>query len=248
GRASIAEGRLVALRRACIDAGETFGVDVRSAFHMADVEILQNGTPPRHEQMAARVLVSRERGRMLTYEILEEGHVPGLTEGEGSLFMRVAALFAADRNRDRGFTVTFDSLIGLKNEYLNGERVRFAVRATRPCYIHVFCLTHHGDVYQVFPNVHDTDNVVRPGDSRIIPSSDATPIGVWLEGADEYALDQISVVATKDPVPYTEGAWIRPEKPGSMPIRKGRLQEYFSWLWGLDTDWAEAWHVYGIRK
>ena len=100
--------------------------------------------------------------------------------------------------KNRGFKVKIESEKGQGADYYNGEKIQFKVRATRDCYIKVIYLSTAGKGRKtqtintlLFPNVHDQNNRLEAGDTKIIGK-----LGE-LEVQPPFGKDVITVVASE---------------------------------------------------
>jgi len=100
--------------------------------------------------------------------------------------------------KSRGFKVRIESEKGQGADYYNGEKIKFKIRATRDCYIKVIYLSCAGESRKtqtintlLFPNVHDQNNRLRAGETKIIGK-----LGE-LEVQPPFGKDVITVIASE---------------------------------------------------
>ncbi|MDY6789922.1 MAG: DUF4384 domain-containing protein [Thermodesulfobacteriota bacterium] len=99
---------------------------------------------------------------------------------------------------NRSFKVRIESDKGQGADYYNGEKIKFKIRASRDCYIKVIYLSCVGKGRKtqtintlLFPNVHDQNNRVRAGETKVIGK-----LGE-LEVQAPFGKDVITVIASE---------------------------------------------------
>jgi len=99
---------------------------------------------------------------------------------------------------NRSFKIRIESEKGQGADYYNGEKIKFRIKATRDCYIKVIYLSTAGEGRKaqtintlLFPNVHDQNNRLRAGETKIIGK-----LGE-LEVQPPFGKDVITVIASE---------------------------------------------------
>ncbi len=98
----------------------------------------------------------------------------------------------------RTFKVRIESEKGQGADYYNGEKIKFKIKATQDCYIKVIYLSTAGKGRKtqtintlLFPNVHDQDNRLKAGETKIIGKMGE------LEVQPPFGKDVITVIASE---------------------------------------------------
>lgn len=135
--------------------------------------------------------------------------------------------------------------------FQEGEEMRLAITATRPCYVNVINLTAVDTVIVLLPHKFRQERRVKPGDTLWVPDAEEQNMGihyrVYLPTGRQTALESIWVVATKEDRSFGEGL---PQKGlyNQVPTRQAAMVELMRWLVQIPRDQrAEAQVMYEVR-
>lgn len=139
--------------------------------------------------------------------------------------------------------------------YREGEEMRLAITATRPCYVTVLNWTAVDTVVVLLPNKYRQARRVEPEDTLWVPDTGEKERGIhyrfFLPTNRQEAAEAIWVIATKEGQVFGQGL---PEVETAlrgyklMPTRQGAWVELMRWLVQIPRDQrAEAQVVYEVR-
>ena len=133
-----------------------------------------------------------------------------------------------------------------------GDEVRLAITATKPCYITVLNRTITDTTIVILPHQYRQERRVAPGDTLRIPDRDEEAMGiryrVFLPPGQDSATESIWVVATREDREFGQGL-PRQGLYNRVPTRQAALTQLMRWLVQIRRDErAEAQLVYRIRR
>lgn len=139
--------------------------------------------------------------------------------------------------------------------YREGEEMRLAITATKPCYVTVINWTAMDTVVVLLPHSLRQMRQVEPGDTLWVPDAEEEDMGihyrVFLPQGRQSIAESIWVIATKDDVPFGQGL---PEVENQVagrrliPTRQGAWVELMRWLVQIPrAQRAETQTVYQVR-
>ena len=126
-----------------------------------------------------------------------------------------------------------------KTGFTAGEEMWMTVRATQPCYIMVLNIDANNDIYPLFPNEHQPDHFLKPGEVLEIPPKARRELGlrIRVQNLPGHRQDReyIKVIATKRPICFLDEV----EEKNGMKVFKNdqiALSELGQWLCTLRVD------------
>jgi hypothetical protein len=128
---------------------------------------------------------------------------------------------------------------GNQSVFREGDEVRLAITATKPCYITVLDLTAADTVIVLLPHKHRQTRRVSPGDTLNVPDASETAMGIryraYVPAGRFTAHEAIWVVATKEEREFGAGL---PQKGGynQVPTRQAAWLELMRWLVQIPRD------------
>lgn len=126
-----------------------------------------------------------------------------------------------------------------KSGFTAGEEMWMTVRATQPCYIMVLNIAANNDIYPLFPNEHQPDHFLQPGETLEIPPKARRELGlrIRVQNLPGHRQDReyIKVIATKRPIGFLDEV---EEKNGVKVFKNDQiaLSELGQWLSTLRVD------------
>jgi len=196
------------------------------------------------EQASAGRIVDERPPVWASYEI--PGRPVSITVYRARVQVKVAR---EEGESDPGFWVEVSLN---KSRFHEGEEMRLAVTASRPCYVTVLNLTAADTVVMLLPHEYRQDRQVTPGDTLWIPDADEEAMGihyrVLLPAEREQVTEMIKVVATRSPYAFAEGL-PRVSFYNQVPTRQAAWVELMRWLVQIPRDQrTEAQAAYQVVK